>query len=241
MKKRFYALLLALLLLLTAFPLTALADGEDAPELTISAVREGDALTVTVGIVNNPGIAGFDLALHFNSAALTPSGAPAAADGWGEYAVTNYDEPFSGDTLRVAAARQTDFDGDTLFTAAFTVTGGGVPVLSVSGTACAEAAEECIGLAEVFADAFGVSVERTAGGVTFTAASYGNGYHGEAKAILARYRNGQFAGCVMQDITVAENGETDAVLAVSGGGQTEEWKLLLLDAAYRPIAEAKTL
>ena len=232
MKKRIYALLLCLLLS-AALPLTAFADGAPAPELTISYEREGDALTVTVGIVNNPGVAGFDLALHFNSAALAPSGAPEAAEGWA-HCITNYTAPFSGDTLRVVSVREGSGDG-ALFTAHFAVTGSGGFALSADGTACTER-EERIDLS-AFADELCVSVGRTEGGAAVAIASYGNGYHGEAKAILSCYQGGKFVGCAMRDVTIAENSETSVTFhGVSFSGDT--LRLMLTDDAFIPLCAA---
>lgn len=237
MKKRIYALLVCLLLL-TAFPLTAFADGESAPELTVACVRDEETLTVTVGIVNNPGIAGVDLALHFNDTVLTPSGEPTMAEDWGEYTTTNYDAPFSGDTLRVVGVREENVTEDgTLFTAVFTVKDDGRYLLRVDGTACAEAAEELIELPSAFGDDFGVEpVSCSESSVAATVVSHGSGYHGAARAILTCYQDGKFVGCVMKEFTVAQDGETSVTFEnVSLSGDR---KLLLTNASFTPLCAA---
>lgn len=241
MKKRIYALALCLLLL-TAFPLTAFADGEGAqtaPELTIATEREGETLTVTVGVVNNPGIAGVDFALHFNSAALTPSAAPEMTENW--TVTTSYTEAFSGDTLKVVGVREENVTGDELFTATFTVEREGSYALSVDGVACAAESEELIELPTVFADDFGVgSVSRDGNSVTATVVSYGSGYSGEAKAILTCYQGGKFVGCVMQTADIAENAATNVKFDnISLSGDT--LRLLLTDANFVPLTEPVVL
>ena len=238
MKKRLCALALCLLLLAT-FPLTAFAEGESvpAPALTISTGRTGNELTVTVGIEHNPGIAGFDLTLHFNSDALTPTSAP-VAEGW-THTATNYDAQFSGDTLKVVGVRKKNVTEDgALFTVSFTVKSSGSYALSVSGTACNEKAEALIELPTVYADDFGVkSVSCSGNSVTATVASYGNEYHGSAKAILTCYQGGKFVGCVMQDIVIAENSETNVTFtSVSLSGDT--LRLLLVTPQFAPLCAA---
>ena len=242
MRKQLYAL--ALCLLLTVFPLTAFAEEEpDTPRLTISCVRAEDTtLTVTVGIENNPGIAGVDLALDFNSAVLTPSGEPEMADGW------DYTETFSGETLRVASVNQENIEGDgTLFTAAFQVTGSGSYALSVSGTVCActettEVPVELSAAPEVhFADAFVVKVNCASNGVTASIASLGECYSGAAKAILACYQGERFVGCAMEDITVIQNGETGVTFATDSFPADGTFKLLLVKPDFVPLTEPTPL
>jgi len=238
MKKRLCALALCLLLVLTALPFAACAEepAPAQPELTLAAELSGSILTVTVGIKNNPGIAGFDLALHFNSAALTPKAAPSPVGDW-EYTDTNYNAQFSGDTLKAVGVKQTNMTGDgTLFTAAFDVAnGGGSYGLSVGGTACSQTVDALIELQTVYVDEFKLqSCSRTANGVTAVIASYGSGFSGDAKAIVSRYRDGKFCGCTLQSVAIAQNGVTNLSISCAPGSN-ETVKLILTDASFRPI------
>ena len=240
MKKRLYALALCLLLL-TAFPLTAFADGEGAqtaPKLTITTTRIGDThVLVGVSIVNNPGIAGVDLALHFNSAALTPS-APEMATGW-KHTVTNYEGSFSRDTLKVVGVREESFTGDgTLFTASFTVKDSGSYALSADGVACAAESEELIELLPAYVDDFGVKTAAWEGDrLTVTLVSCGGAFHGSGKAMLACYDGGKFVGCKVADFTVGENATVDVMFDV-GALSGDLVKLMLTDAAFAPLCAA---
>ena len=240
MKKRLYALALCLLLL-TALPLTAFADGEGAqtaPELTIATEREGETLTVTVGVVNNPGIAGVDLALHFNSAALTPFAAPSMVAGWGEYTTTNYGEPFSGDTLKVVGVLEENFTGDELFTATFTVEREGSYALSVDGVACAAESEELIELLPAYVDDFGVKSTAWEGDrLTVTLVSCGNAFHDSGKAMLACYDGGKFVGCKIAGFTVGENATVDVTFDV-GALSGSLFRLMLADESFAPQCAA---
>lgn len=245
MKKRIYALALCLLLL-AAFPLTAFADGEGAqtaPELTIATEREDETLTVTVGVVNNPGIAGVDLALHFNSAALTPSAAPQMATGW-EYTVTNYEGSFSRDTLKVVSARKESFTGDgTLFTASFTVKDSGSYALSVDGVAGTEG-EELIELLPAYVDDFGVKTAAWEGDrLTVTLVSCGGAFHGSGKAMLACYDGAKFVGCKVANFTVGENAAADVMFDVAAlsGGAAPTLRLMLLTPQFVPLTASVVL
>ena len=252
--KRYTALLC--LLLCAAFPLGALAAETGAPGLTLSCERDGDGLTVTVGIVNNPGIAGFDVALSFDSAALgnarfTVNGAWPA-----DMTVTDCVQDETGGTVKVACVRENDFTDDAaLFSVTFEAPELLLVNLSAQGTACSWDERE-VALAPASAasaaDVLRVSADTGAlqstpsavtGAVTLTVESYGNGHSGEAKAILACYQGGRFVGCAMCGVTIAHNAATDVTFTdisfpLSGEGEPTLKLLLIGGADFVPLCAA---
>lgn len=227
------------LVLLCAIPLTASAANE-IPELSVSCVRVNETTAkVTVSIVNNPGIMGFDIDLKMNSckkylAFSTLSRGSAFGDTDRYYFTDNHTAAITDECLTVVCAGNEIVTGDTeLFTAFFTVKANnfGNLLFLAEGAVCTgdmkKVTVENDGWEALFGDKMDVRflepmLQLNGGRITGTSAirilsydsgqSLGIGYAGDAKAILTCYYGGKFVGCRIKDITIENNKFNDFLI-----------------------------
>jgi len=257
MKKRLFGLLLAMLLALSVCSPPALA-AEQTPAPKFQLNYQWDAskthLAITVSIVNNPGIAGYDITLVFsNNLASKSTGISVSQNSnWSNSQwITTENTALADKELRVICANARNVTGSTaaLCTVTFTVSGdnAGIEELSVSGKAASASmqmytptADSCKTHPE---DVFYIEVTDDHPVIT----TYGNGYYGKLRLIVSAYReNGQFICCRMTEVTLEQGTEereiTECELnfpisSTSPGASTEipVYRLVVLDDNFVPL------
>jgi len=233
MKKRLCALL-CLLLLLTAFPPTALADGEppapqSPPRLAVTCSRpDENTAAVTVSLENNPGIAGYDVELQLNgTVGVLADPVISLKEPWDPSISVNVIN-MENESIRVWGVNAENINETELFTVTFRVSQTAFDNLLfyAEGEFCDRdsstvTAENPGGWAALYGDVMGVtfdcdsmltmSAARVSGTMALEIRSYdsglgkGIGYSGSARMILTCYQDGKFCGCKMQNVTVPAN------------------------------------